>query len=242
MRKLGFVLALSLAWPQLGAAEDLLQVYARARLSDPVLGQVQAARGVQQEQALQARAALLPQWTALATQSRLGSDGSRRSDLASRLSQVLLDLGQLRSWDAAQTLLSAQEARLRAAEQALCARVATAYFGVLTAQASLNTAQANEAAFAEQVRQAQSRFEAGLSAQVDVDQARTYHALAQGSSLEAREALADARQALRQVSGESTEGGASSSWPQSRPAMKAPRLGSSKPCRTTPACRPSALG
>ncbi|RQO63259.1 type I secretion protein TolC [Paucibacter sp. KBW04] len=208
MRKLGFVLALSLAWPQLGAAEDLLQVYARARLSDPVLGQVMAARGVQQEQALQARAGLLPQWKAEATQSRLGSDGSRRSDLASRLSQVLLDLGQLRSWDAAQTLLSAQEARLRAAEQALCARVATAYFGVLTAQASLNTAQANEAAFAEQVRQAQSRFEAGLSAQVDVDQARTYHALAQGSSLESREALADARQALRQVSGESTEGGA----------------------------------
>jgi outer membrane protein len=200
------LLGLSLAWPGRSAAEDLLQVYARARGSDPILGQVQAARGVQQEQALQARAALLPQWRAEATQSRLSPDGSQRLDLASRLNQVLLDLGQLRSWDAAQTQLTAQEARLRAAEQALCARVATAYFGVLTAQASLATAQANEAAFAEQVRQAQSRFEAGLSAQLDVDQARTYHALAQGSSADAQELLADARQALRQVSGEGGDG------------------------------------
>lgn len=200
------LLGLSLAWPGRSAAEDLLQVYARARGSDPILGQVLAAHGVQQEQALQARAALLPQWQAEATQSRLSPDGSQRLELASRLSQVLLDLGQLRSWDAAQTLLSAQDARLRAAEQALCARVATAYFGVLTAQASLATAQANEAAFAEQVRQAQSRFEAGLSAQLDVDQARTYHALAQGSSADAQELLADARQALRQVSGEGGDG------------------------------------
>lgn len=203
---LGCAAGLALAWPRSSHAEDLLQVYARARNSDPILGQVLAARGVQQEQALQARAGLLPQWKAEATQTRVRGDGSQRSDLASRLSQVLLDLGQLRSWDAAQTLLSAQDARLRAAEQALCARVATAYFGVLTAQASLATAQANEAAFAEQVRQAQSRFEAGLSAQVDVDQARTYHALAQGSSADAQELLADARQALRQVSGEGGEG------------------------------------
>ncbi|MBB4842022.1 outer membrane protein [Paucibacter oligotrophus] len=199
---LGCAAGLALAWPRSSQAEDLLQVYARARGSDPVLGQVLAARGVQQEQVVQARAGLLPQWKAEATQSRLASDGSRRSELSSRLSQVLLDLGQLRSWDAAQTQLSAQQARLLAAEQALCARVATAYFAVLMAQASLHTVQANEAAFAEQVRQAQSRFEAGLSAQVDVDQARTYHALAQGNGLEAQEALADARQALRQVSGE----------------------------------------
>lgn len=196
---------LALAWPRSSHAEDLLQVYARARTNDPVLGQVLAARGVVREQAIQARSGLLPQWQAEASQSRLASDGSRRSDLAIQLSQVLVDLGQLRSWDAAQTLLSAQEARLRAAEQALCARVASAYFGVLMAQAGLDTVQANEAAFAEQVRQAQSRFDAGLSAQVDLDQARTYHALAQGSVLEAQEALADARQALKQVSGEGAE-------------------------------------
>jgi len=203
---LGCAAGLMLAWPGSSQAEDLLQVYARARSSDPILGQVLAARGVQQEQTLQARAGLLPQWQAQLSQSRLSTDGSQRSDLTSHLSQVLLDLGQLRGWDAAQSQLSAQEARLRAAEQALCARVATAYFGVLTAQASLATAQANEAAFAEQVRQAQSRFEAGLSAQVDVDQARTYHALAQGSSADAQELLADARQALREVSGDGGDG------------------------------------
>lgn len=191
---------LGLARP--AAAEDLLQVYAMARAADPVLAIAGAQRGVQHELALQARAALLPQWQIDATELRDQQDGTRQRELASRVSQVLLDLGRLRAWEAERTLESAQALRLRAAEQALCARVASTYFSVLSAQAALATTQANEDAFAAQVAQANKRFEAGLSAQVDVDQARAYHALARGATVQARQALADAREALAQITGQ----------------------------------------
>lgn len=194
------LLAAALCAPLLASAEDLLEVYAQARASDPVLAIAASLRGEQSERVTQARAALLPQWSLGAAELRGPQDG-REHQLSSSLSQVLLDLGRLRQWDAAQSLLSAEEARLRAAEQALCARVAGAYFGVLSAQASLATAQANEDAFAQQVGQSQSRFESGISAAVDVEQARTYHALSQGATVQAREALADAREALAQITG-----------------------------------------
>ena len=195
------------AGPQRCVAEDLLQVYAQARAADPLLASADAARGVQRELAVQARAGLLPQWSLNATEARAQQDGGRQhqltSNLTSNVSQVLIDLGQLRSWDAARTLLSAQDARVRAAEQDLCARVASAYFGVLSAQAALLTTQANEDAFSQQVAQAQSRFELGLSAAVDVDQARAFYQLARGSTVQAQQALADAREALAQITGRS---------------------------------------
>ncbi|MBT9597661.1 MAG: TolC family outer membrane protein [Vitreoscilla sp.] len=195
-------IALLLGGAQAACAEDLLQVYAQARAADPVLAAADAQRGAQRELAVQARAALLPQWQADASVSRNQRDGTRVDQVGSSLSQTLFDLGRLRTWDAERTLESAQDARVRAAEQDLCARVARAYFGVLSAQAALATTQANEAAFATQVKQAQDRFKVGLSAQVDLDQARAYHALARGSTVQAAQALADAREALAQITGQ----------------------------------------
>nr|WP_316642723.1 TolC family outer membrane protein [uncultured Roseateles sp.] len=201
-RRAQCLLLAALCAPLLASAEDLLEIYAQARASDPLLAIAAAQRGEQGERVTQARAALLPQWSLGAAELRGPQDG-REHRLSSNLSQVLLDLSRLREWDAAQSLLSAEDARLRAVEQALCARVASAYFGVLSAQAGLATAQANEDAFAQQVGQAQSRFESGISASVDVEQARTYHALSQGATVQAREALADAREALAQITGRS---------------------------------------
>ncbi|WP_374566468.1 TolC family outer membrane protein [Ideonella sp.] len=195
------IAALALALAHTAQAEDLLQVYAEARAADPVLAAADAQRGVQRELATQARAALLPQWQLSATDTRDQQDGSRSRTLGSSVSQALFDLGRLRTWDAERTLESAQDLRLRAAEQALCARVASAYFGVLSAQATLATTRANEDAFAAQVTQAQKRFEAGLSAQVDLEQARAYHALARGATLQAQQALADAREAVAELTG-----------------------------------------
>lgn len=198
------LLAAVLSAPLLSQAEDLLEVYAQARAADPQLAAADAARGIVREQAVQARAGLLPQWNLSATQLR--DDGARQGQLNSSISQVLVDLSRLRGWNAQETLATAQDAAVRAAEQELCARVATAYFGVLSAQASLRTTQANEGAFARQVDQARSRFEAGLSAAVDVDQARAYHLLARGNTVQAAQRLADAQQALAQITGRAPGG------------------------------------
>lgn len=187
--------------PAAAQSLDLLDIYAQARAADPVLAAARAQRGQQQELATQARAALLPQWSASIAEQRQQSDGTRERQLSHSLSQVLLDLSRLRSLDAANTLASAEDARVRAAEAELCARVARAYFGVLSAQASLHTAQAIEAVYGQQVQQAQARFEAHLSAALDLEQARAYHELSRASSLSAAEALADARQALAEITG-----------------------------------------
>ena len=192
---------LALAAPRRCAAEDLLQVYAQARAADPILASAGALLGVQRELTVQARAGLLPQWQLNAIETRAQQDGTRQQQVTSTVSQVLFDLSRLREWDAASSLLSAQDAAVRAAEQDLCARVASAYFGVLLAEANLATTAANEDAFAQQVAQSQARFNAGLVAAVDVDQARAFHELSRGATVQARQAVGDAREALAQITG-----------------------------------------
>lgn len=190
--------------PAAAGAEDLLQVYARARDSDPVLAAAEAARGVAREGVAQARAPLLPQWS-LASSYRQTQGGEqtqqRQRELTSRISQVLLDFGRMAQLRSAGARSEGQEALLQAARQDLAVRVARAYFGVLGAVDAQATVQANEDAFARQVRQAEARFEAGLGAQVDIEQARTYHALARANTIAARKALADAREALAEITG-----------------------------------------
>lgn len=192
------------------AAEDLLSIYGQARLSDPVLAAAAAARGVVQEGVAQARAPLLPQWSLGWTyaQSRsnagdglLGSGADRSRELSSRLSQVLLDLNQAAQLKSAQARAEAQDAIFQAAQQDLSVRVASAYFEVLTAIDTLANVQANEDAFRQQVEQSQARFATGLAAQVDVEQARTFLALARSSTISARQSLADAREALAEITG-----------------------------------------
>ena len=199
------LMALALAWPLLANAnanaDDLLSVYAQARAADPLLARAHAQRGSQEEAAAQTRAALLPQWTLGADRNQVNSGSANTHLLSSHINQSVLDVKLWRSLAAENILLSAQDARLRAAQQELCALVANAYFGVLLAQAGLHTSRANEVALAEQVKQAQSRFVAGLSAQLDVDQARTYHQLVRGNVFQAEQALADARQALAEITG-----------------------------------------
>ena len=202
MKKLFFIgLLVPVLLPAMARAENLLEVYAQARAADPVLAAADAARGIQQELAVQARARLLPQWNASASEYRLRPDDSHGSTLASNISQTVFDLGQLRSLDVANTLVRSQDSALRAAEQDLRARVASAYFGVLAAQASLTTAEANESAFVQQVEQAQSRFKSGLSASVDVEQARAYSELARNGTVQSRQSLLDAREALAEITG-----------------------------------------
>lgn len=199
MRRPILVLAL-LAATMAARADDLLQVRAQARAADPLLRQAAALAGAQEASSREARAALLPRWSLQRSDQR-DNGGKRSNTTTSSLSQTLVDLAALREWDASRSQASAQAARLAAAEQAARARVAEAYFGLLSAQAQLATARANEDAFDRQVNEAETRFKAGLSAQVEADQSRAYRELARSSTLAAELALADAREALAQLTG-----------------------------------------
>jgi outer membrane protein len=194
------LLAALAATGMVARADDLLQVWAQARAADPVLRQAAALAGAQYAAAREARAALLPQWTLQRAEQR-ENGGARSNTTTSSLSQTLVDLAALREWDASRSQASAQASRLVATEQAARQRVAEAYFGLLSAQAQLATARANEEAFARQVSEADVRFKSGLSAQVEADQSRAYRELARSGTLAAELVVADAREALAQLTG-----------------------------------------
>jgi outer membrane protein len=198
--------------PLASHGEDLLDIYRRARSADPVLASADAARGVAQESVVQARAALLPQLSAGLSFNEMhdpdapandpnSATRSRTRSTTASLSQVVVDLGKVSQWKGTQAQADAQEATYRAAEQALYVRVATAYFGALTAADALTTTLANEDAFRQQVEQAEERYRNGLSALVDLDQARSFHAAARANTIAARTSLADAREALTEITG-----------------------------------------
>ena len=189
-------------------ADDLLEVYRLARANDPVLAGADATRAGTHDLADQARAALLPQAAAAAAIGRERDSGaalptaaSRTTDATLGVSQVVFDAGLWSQLKAARFNADAQDAALQAAQQQLCLRVATAYFDALLAADLLASVQANEDAFAQQVEQSQQRYQAGLDAQVDVDQSRAYQALAHGNTLAARQALIDALAAVAEITG-----------------------------------------
>jgi outer membrane protein len=203
---LAWVLAapLALALPRLSHAEDLLQAWQQARAADPVLAAALAARGVVREGVAQVRAPLLPQAAASLSFDQnhvAGRDDNRARGAGVAVSQVLVDVAQRKRLQAALQGAEAQDAVYSAAEQALLVRVATAYFEVLTATDLLAAVAANEDAFAQQVDQADQRYRNGLTALVDVEQARAFRASARANTLAAQKALADAREALAEITG-----------------------------------------
>ncbi len=204
--------ALACAWFALACvparADDLLDVYAQARANDPVLAAADAARAGTHDLADLARAALLPQASATAAIGRERDTGTARptasshtTDVTLGVNQVVFDAGLWSQLKAARLNADAQDATLRAAQQDLCLRVATAYFDALLAADILTSVQANEDAFAQQVDQSQQRYKAGLDAQVDVDQSRVYRALAHANTIAARQALVDAMSAVAEIVG-----------------------------------------
>jgi outer membrane protein len=189
-------------------ADDLLDVWRDARANDPVLASADAARLGAHDLADVARAALLPQASAQAAIGRRRDTGAaapaasaHTTDVTLGVNQVVFDAGLWSQLKAAHFSADAQEAAYEAARQALCLRVATAYFDALLAADILASVQANEDAFAQQVQQSRQRYEAGLDAQVDVDQSRSYQALAHGNTIAARQALADALAAVAEITG-----------------------------------------
>ena len=201
---LALAVPLALALPRAGHAEDLLQAWQQARSADPVLAAALATRGAVREGVAQLRAPLLPQASAGVSFDQnhvAGRDDNRARGAGVAVSQVLVDVAQRKRLQAALQGAGAQDAVYSAAEQALLVRVAQAYFEVLMATDLLAAVAANEDAFAQQVEQADQRYRNGLAAMVDVEQARAYRASARANTLTAQKALADAREALAEITG-----------------------------------------
>ena len=223
--------AMTLLGPAAGA-ENLLEVYQHAVRSDPLIREAEARRLAALEAKPQARGALFPQIDLngqIATRDSssnstfnqaVDTDGdpstppeivivnntqSTDSDFWNYTAQVTQTLFR---WDQWQTLQRASaevalaEANYRAAQQDLLVRVSQRYFDVLAAEDTLSAAEATAEAVSRQLEQAEKRFEVGLIAITDVQEARAAHDSATAAVIAAKRALASAQEFLRELTGE----------------------------------------
>jgi outer membrane protein len=207
-------------------ATSLLDAYRDALRSDPTLREAAAFRLATLEARPRARAALLPQFEATGSYERLYQSGTQNfpqrldtgevltltsgfeQDIEPRRAWQLRLTQTLFSWDQwvalrqADRELARAEAEFRAAEQDLMARVALRYFEILGARATLEAAEAAREAIGRQLEQAEKRFEVGLSAITDVQEAQASYDSATATVIEAKRSLATAREFLREITGE----------------------------------------
>jgi outer membrane protein len=213
--------ALALAISGSVSAADLIQVYDMARASDPQLAAAEAGRLSVQQGVPLARSALLPQVSATYTKSRSGFEGtafseelgrdvtasssSRNTTKGLRLDQSIYDHSSYMNLRAAKAQAARGSAEYDAANDALVVRVAEAYFGVLTAQTNLTSAEAEEKAVGRQLEQADQRFEVGLTAITDVHEARARYDGARAAVILARNTLDDAYEGVIELTGETVD-------------------------------------
>ncbi len=225
IRSLPLALALAIGASASAHADDLLQVYQEARASDPTLSGAEATKLATDENVDQARAQLLPQIAASLdfTRARGGDNGNTfvnvptpidpnatievngitRTDytrsMGAQLNQSILDISRWTALKSSRYTAQAGAATYDAAQQALLVRAATAYFNVLSALDALKFADANEKALGRQLEQAQQRFEVGLAAITDVNDAKAQHDQAVASVISNQNTVDQTREAVRQL-------------------------------------------
>ena len=116
--------------------------------------------------------------------------------------QTVFDWSQWQTLQRADSEVALAEANYRAAEQDLLVRVAGRYFDVLAAEDTLDAADATLQAVTRQLEQAEKRFEVGLIAITDVQEARAAHDSATAGVILAKRSLATAHEYLRELTGE----------------------------------------
>jgi outer membrane protein len=213
IRKRSLLVLLWLAVPLPGLADDMLSVYQLAVQSDPQLQAAKASYQATLEVIPQSRAALLPNLgaTGVVTRDRYHnrspSAGEPENSYATnktfgaQLTQAIYQRESFLKLEQTDSVVAQSKAQLTAAEQDLVLRVATRYFLVLGAQDNLAFVKGDKDAIGRTLDQAQQRFDVGLSAITDVLEARARYDIAVSDEINAEKLLADAREALREVTG-----------------------------------------
>ena len=208
--RITFVLAAGLALAGTAAAEDLLGVYRQAAASNPQLAAAAADLKAVREKRPQGLAGLLPVLGLNAGLARQSFKNLNRSAPISRstsrsaglqLTQPLFRYDRWIQLKQADSAIAQAEAQYAAAQQDLMVTVAARYFDVLGAEDNLEFALAEKKAIARQLDQARQRFDVGLIAVTDVNEAQARYDLSVSQEIQARSQLQEARDALREVAG-----------------------------------------
>lgn len=206
------------------AQQSLLDIYELALANDPVVRQAEMDYLAAAETRPQARANLLPQLSFSAQTSHNESEDpnpptdpvdnepsviisstEREGDSESmgvNINQVVFDWGRYVTLQQADKTVTRAMTDYEAARQELLIRVSEAYFNVLAAEDSLASEESARQAIERQLEQAQQRFEVGLIAITDVQDAQSQFDQAVAAVIAAERALAAQREALRQIVGQ----------------------------------------
>ena len=236
MNRASILTVLLLAFCSAAQAKDLVGVFEDAVHNDPVIRQADANRLAAREARPQALSALLPQLSGTAGITRDHNAGFQDQPEAlaspsnpngpptlvvlplptvidSTTKTWALNLRQnVFSWTNWMTLKEAgkevaqAEATYQAAEQQLILRVAQAYFNVLAAYDGLQANQASLEAIAHQLDQADKRFEVGLIAITDVQDAKAARDTAAAAVIAAKRTLATSEDQLQEITGQKYDG------------------------------------
>jgi outer membrane protein len=223
MKRLLYLIAL-VACVNPAPAADLLAVYQRALQNDPQLREAEANRLAALEAKPQALSALLPQFNGSGVVTRERDAGLIDSTtpispgvftdysigrVNTTTHRYGVDLKQnifrWENWVALQRAdaqVAQAEADYQAAQQDLIARVSQRYFDVLAAQDDLEAQQVALTSIQRQLDQAEARFQIGLIAITDVEEARAAHDSGAAAVIAAKRTLASTQELLREITGD----------------------------------------
>ncbi|MEJ0099285.1 MAG: TolC family outer membrane protein [Pseudomonadota bacterium] len=195
---------------------DLLGVYDEALQNDPQIREAEATRKAQREARPQAFGTLLPQISGAASTTRARTDtnyvdpdptaaGTQWSTTNGWSLSLRQSVFSWQNWVALRTAgdtVAQAEANYLVASQSLAQRVAQQYFAVLQAQDNVRAQDAAREAYSRQLEQAERRFDVGLIAITDVQEARAARDNAAAQVIAAQRALSSAQEQLRAIIGE----------------------------------------
>ena len=189
-------------------AENLAEVYEAARGYDAAYLAAKAQAESAVHKAAQAKALFRPTVGLNAGATRTETDppnsgavSINNTQVGVQATQPLLNRANGASVDQSEKALEIAQADALSAEQDLIVRSAQAYFDVLAAQDSLNTARAAKKAISEQLASAKRNFEVGTATITDTREAQARFDLATAQELAADNDLRTKRVALDQLVG-----------------------------------------
>lgn len=197
-------------WYPVSQAETLFELYQQAEQQNTTLQIAHSELRIALERKPQAQAQLAPQLH-LDTQATenlyqkdwLTSDRFENTiigyDIA--LSYPLYRRDRQIALTQSDTYITQAQMRYENARQTLVENLASSYFTALAAQDNLAFAGAAKEAFQRQLEQAQQRFEVGLIAITDVQEAQAGFDLAVAEEIQAQNELDNARESLREITG-----------------------------------------
>ena len=209
-------LLLALGVSGTAGAADLLDTLRNAQRNDPIFSAARATQQAGQEKLPQGRALLMPSVNLVAnstyndqttqykgvTSFPGGNNRYNSHGYGVTLVQPLYRQQNWIAYSAAELQVAQSDAQFRIAEQDLVLRVAQAYFDVLIAQDSVQLAEAQKTAIAEQLAQAKRNFEVGSATITDTHEAQARHDLTHAQQIAAQNNLEIKQRALQQLTNE----------------------------------------